>query len=158
METQLNFTRAAVEEREKQLESQIQQITSLQDELEKVNAENMRLRGNHYSYTLGTGWRNRNMKCLLVAFNMHLNFFFTKALFSESIEVAEQLKEEREMLLDEKENFENEVKRLQLEIIIAQKVASEESAKASGKYNWEVQKSLDFMILAYYLIYIWSCS
>ncbi|MCP9259499.1 hypothetical protein DINM_002442 [Dirofilaria immitis] len=45
MEIQLNSMHATIKEATKQLESQSQQIISLQGELENLNAENMRLRG-----------------------------------------------------------------------------------------------------------------
>lgn len=57
-----------------------------------------------------------------------------KGLFSESTQVVEQLEQERKILLQENKNFGKEVERLQLEIVTLQKTASEESAKASGKY------------------------
>lgn len=58
-----------------------------------------------------------------------------KWLFSESVQVAERVEQERKMLLNENENFRKEVERLQLEITTLQKTASEESAKIAGKCN-----------------------
>lgn len=58
-----------------------------------------------------------------------------KGLFPENSQVVEQLEQERKALLHENENFKKEVERLRLEIVTLQKIASEESAKTSGKCN-----------------------
>uniref|UniRef100_A0A0R3S3E8 GRIP domain-containing protein n=1 Tax=Elaeophora elaphi TaxID=1147741 RepID=A0A0R3S3E8_9BILA len=102
MEAELNCMRKDVEKTKEQIEVQSQQITSLQDELENVNAQNTRLR--------------------------------------ENTQVAEQLEQERKVLLHEKENVGKEMERLQLEIVTLRKSASEESAKTSDKTKVESER------------------
>uniref|UniRef100_A0A1I8E9G0 GRIP domain-containing protein n=1 Tax=Wuchereria bancrofti TaxID=6293 RepID=A0A1I8E9G0_WUCBA len=57
-----------------------------------------------------------------------------------SNQIAEQLEQERKMLLHKSEHFEKEVEKLQLEIVAMQKTACEESAKASGKSKVESER------------------
>uniref|UniRef100_A0AAF5PP86 GRIP domain-containing protein n=1 Tax=Wuchereria bancrofti TaxID=6293 RepID=A0AAF5PP86_WUCBA len=59
-----------------------------------------------------------------------------------SNQIAEQLEQERKMLLHKSEHFEKEVEKLQLEIVAMQKTACEESAKASAKVESERHRLL----------------
>ncbi|VDK68086.1 unnamed protein product [Litomosoides sigmodontis] len=104
MKKKLNSMCIDAEETKKQIESQSQRITSLEDELKNVNTHNARLR--------------------------------------ESVQVTEQLEQERKMLLDENENFGKEVERLRLEITTLQKTTREESAKVAAKVESERNRLL----------------